>query len=68
MPAPLSACIVLYHCGDEVKNALRCLEQSNVEVAVYLCDNSPEEMTADQTLKTTCTQSTSRRACLKSTT
>lgn len=48
MPAPLSACIVLYHCGDEVKNALRCLEQSNVEVAVYLCDNSPEEMTADQ--------------------
>ena len=48
MPAALSACIVLYHCGEEVVEALRCLENSNVEVAVYLCDNSPEEPTADQ--------------------
>lgn len=47
MPALLSACIVLYHCGDEVQAALRSLENSNIEVAVYLCDNSPEEMTAD---------------------
>ena len=47
MPASLSACIVLYHAGDEVVDALRCLENSNVEVAVYLCDNSPEEPTAD---------------------
>lgn len=47
MPALLSACIVLYHCGDEVQEALRCLENSSIEVAVYLCDNSPDEMTAD---------------------
>ena len=47
MPASLSACIVLYHCDDEVNDALRCLENSNVEVAVYLCDNSPELMTAE---------------------
>ena len=48
MPSPLSACVVLYHCGDEVFDALRCLENSNVEISVYLCDNSPEEMTADK--------------------
>ena len=48
VPALLSACVVLYHCGEEVVEALRCVENSNVEVAVYLCDNSPEEPTADQ--------------------
>ncbi len=48
MPAPLSACIVLYHCGEEVYNALRCLQNANMEVAVYLCDNSPEDMTAEK--------------------
>ncbi len=48
MPAPLSACIVLYHCGEEVFNALRCLQQANTEVAVYLCDNSPEDITAEK--------------------
>ena len=47
MPALLSASVVLYHCGDELTDAIRCLENSNVEIAVYLCDNSPEEMTAD---------------------
>ena len=47
MSASLSACIVLYHCGDEVVEALQCLENSNVEVTVYLCDNSPEEPMAD---------------------
>lgn len=48
MPAPLSACIVLYHCGEEINEALQCLENSDVEVAVYLCDNSPDEPTADK--------------------
>ena len=47
VPSILSACIVLYHCGDEVKEALRCLQNSDMEVAVYLCDNSPEDMTAE---------------------
>ncbi len=48
MPSPLSACVVLYHCGEEVSDALRCLENSNVEVSVFLSDNSPEEITADK--------------------
>ncbi len=48
MPAPLSACIVLYHCGDEVYNALRCLQNANMEVAVYLCDNSPEDILSEK--------------------
>lgn len=48
MPAPLSACVVLYHCGEEVFEALRCLENSNMEIAVYLSDNSPDELTADR--------------------
>jgi GT2 family glycosyltransferase len=38
---------VLHHCGDEVKEALRCLQNPDMEVAVYLCDNSPEDMTAE---------------------
>ena len=48
MPAPLSACIVLYHCGDEVFQALRCLQNASTEVAVYLSDNSPEDITAEK--------------------
>lgn len=48
MPAPISACLVLYHCGEEIDNALRCLRDDNSEVAVYLCDNSPEDTTADR--------------------
>lgn len=48
MPASLSACIVLYKCGDEVYDVLRCLQEANIEIAVYLCDNSPEEMTAEK--------------------
>lgn len=48
MLSPLSACVVLYHCGDEVFDALRCLENTRIEVAVYLSDNSPEEITADK--------------------
>ena len=48
MPSALSACVVLYHCGEEVFDALACLEKSNVEVSVFLCDNSPEERTAEE--------------------
>ncbi len=48
MPAPLSACIVLYHCGDEVFDALRCLHNADMEIAVYRCENSPEEITAEK--------------------
>ena len=48
MPAVLSACLVLYHCGKELDRALRCLQEADVEVAVYLCDNSPEEPTAER--------------------
>ena len=48
MPAILSACLVLYHCGDEVFQALQCIQNADLEVAVYLADNSPEDMTADR--------------------
>ena len=48
MSEKLSACIVLYHCGKEIDQALRCLDASDIAVSVYLCDNSPEEMTADR--------------------
>ena len=48
MPAVLSAGIVMYHCGEEIDHALRCLESADLEIAVYLCDNSPEDITADR--------------------
>ena len=48
MTAPLSACIVLYHCGDELFQAMKCLQDADLTVQVFLCDNSPEELTADQ--------------------
>lgn len=48
MPSMLSACIVLYHCGDEVVDALDSLQRADQEVAVYLCDNSPEEIMAEK--------------------
>ena len=48
MPSLVSACIVLYHCGEEVDVVLRCLQHSDIEIAVYLSDNSPQEMTAER--------------------
>ncbi len=48
MPAVLSAGLAMYHCGDEIDHALRCLENADLEIAVYLIDNSPEEMTAER--------------------
>ena len=48
MPAILSACLVLYHCGDEINHAMYCIQHADPEVEVYLCDNSPEEMTAER--------------------
>jgi len=48
MPAALSACLVLYHCGEELDRALRCLQEADIEVAVYLSDNSPEEPAAER--------------------
>lgn len=48
MPPILSACLVLYHCGDEINHALYCIQNADLEVSVFLCDNSPEEMTAER--------------------
>lgn len=48
MPSILSACIVLYHCGDELAQALRCLQDADLEVDVFLADNSPEDLTAEK--------------------
>ena len=48
MPAMLSTCIVLYKCGDEVFQALNCIQNADIEVDVFLVDNSPEEVTAER--------------------
>ena len=48
MASVLSACLVLYHCGDEINHALRCIQNADLEVDVYLSDNSPEEPTAEK--------------------
>ena len=44
----LSACLMIYHCGDEIDLALRCIQNADLEVSVFLSDNSPEEMTAER--------------------
>ena len=48
MPSILSACIVLYHCGDELTHALRCIQNADLGVDVYLADNTPEDLTAEK--------------------
>ena len=48
MPPILSACLVMYRCGDEIDVALRCIQNADLEVSVFLSDNSPEEMTAER--------------------
>ncbi len=48
MAPALSACLVIYHCGDEVDLALRCIQNADLEVSVFLSDNSPEELTAER--------------------
>lgn len=48
MPSILSACLVLYHCGDELTQALRCIQNADVEVEVFLSDNTPEEPAAEK--------------------
>ena len=48
MSSILSACLVLYHCGDELAQALRCIQNADVEVDVYLADNTPADPTADK--------------------
>lgn len=44
----LSACLVLNHCGDEVDITLRCIQNADLEVSVFLSDTSPEEITAER--------------------
>ena len=44
----LSACLVMYHCGDETDLTLRCIQNADLEVSVFLSDNSPEELTAER--------------------
>ncbi|MBR4575965.1 MAG: glycosyltransferase [Clostridia bacterium] len=44
----LSACLVACHCGDEIDLALRCIQNADLAVSVFLSDNTPEEMTADR--------------------
>ena len=44
----LSACLVMNRCGDEIDVALRCIQNADLEVSVFLCDNSPDELTAER--------------------
>ena len=44
----LSACLVMYHCGDEIDISLRSIQNADLEVSVFLSDNSPDELTADR--------------------
>ena len=48
MASILSACIVLYHCGDELTHALRCVQNADLEVDMFLSDNSPQDLTAEK--------------------
>ena len=48
MASVLSACIVLYHCGDELTHALRCIQNADLEVDVFLADNTPDDLTAEK--------------------
>ena len=48
MAPVLSACLVICRCGDEVDHTLRCIQNADLEVSVFLSDNSPEEMTAER--------------------
>ena len=41
----LSACLVMDRCGSEIDVALRCIQNADLEVSVFLCDNSPDELT-----------------------
>ena len=38
----------MYRCGDEIDIALRCIQNADLEVSVFLSDNSPEELTAER--------------------
>ncbi len=42
----VSACVVLYRSGDEALSAIRCLQDSEEPVDVFVVDNSPDEPTA----------------------
>ena len=48
MASILSACLVLYRCGDDADVTLRCIQNADIEVSVFLSDNSPEELTAER--------------------
>lgn len=43
----VSACVVLYHSGEEALRTVRCLQDSEEPVEVFVVDNSPGDPTAD---------------------
>lgn len=44
----ISACIVLYHSGDQALQAVRCFQDATVPVSLFVVDNSPDEPTASR--------------------
>lgn len=51
----VSACLVLYHSGAQVINAVKCIQASTIPVELYIVDNSPAEPTA-RVIQTMCPQ------------
>ena len=43
MPPILSACLVMYRCGDEIDVALRCIQNADLEVADGETASVPED-------------------------
>jgi GT2 family glycosyltransferase len=48
VPPILSASLAINHCGDEVDLTLRCIQNADLEVTVFICDISPDELTSER--------------------
>ncbi len=44
----LSACLVMNRSGDEIDVALRCIQNADLEVSVFLVDNSTDDLNAER--------------------
>lgn len=44
----ISACVVLYHHGDQALQTVRCFQDATVPVSLFIVDNSPADTTASR--------------------
>ena len=47
----VSACMVLFHAGEDALRAARCVRESTVPVTLFAVDNSPAEKTAAELIR-----------------